>query len=89
MDLDQIMTKIYVPHTNRRTRLSTALAQYTDCRNQYGNNSPEAQSLYAVLVGIFPEMERYSQVIDSIEVGIAKGKFKLLPGDQESLRSQE
>jgi len=85
MDLDQIMNEIYVPNATRDRRLANAIGSYSDARNQYGGNSQEAENLYGVLVKIFPEMEKYRKVIDSLDAGFARGEFELLPGDLESL----
>ena len=85
MDLDKIMTEIYAPNTTQDRRLTTAVCSYTDIRNEYGNSSVEAEKMYVVMEGIFPEMKKYREVMDSLDAAFAKGEFQLQPGDLESV----
>ena len=89
MDLDQMMSKIYVPNTTRDRRLTSALAEYTDIRIQYGRDSAEEEKAYTVLVNIFPEMELLRGRIRYIEAAIGRGEFQLLPGDLEAVGLKE
>ena len=81
-----MMSKIYVADPTRELREARALAEYTDIREQYGENSAEETKVYAILVEIFPKMRQYRETVRSLEAGFARGEFQLLPGDLEAAK---
>ena len=82
LDIDEMMTRIY-ENSDKSKRETSALAEYVDVRNQYGDNSQEEKQLYGILINIFPEIQQYRELIRSLDADFAAGEFQLLPGDEE------
>ncbi len=82
IDLDEMMSKVYIPNSTRERRVARALAEYTDIKQQYGDSSVEEEKVYAVMVELFPEMKQLREGIRYLAAASARGELQSLLGDE-------
>jgi len=76
MDLDEMMSKVYVSaNDTRERRVNAALVCYHDAGIQYGIGSPEEKQAYTALVNIFPEMEKLCEVMNNLRSTLSQERI--------------